>query len=314
VTKLANGPLGGIEQVRQPTVGEALALEFAQQRLGEIAEGLFLEGQFDVNNLFNLNQEPRVDVGQGMDFIDRETTGKCIAHIPNSLGAGLSQFLFNGLAVGGLLIESIDPHLQAPQRLLEGLLKGSAHGHDLAHRLHLCGQVAIGRWEFLEGKARNLRDHVVNGRFEGGRCGARSDFIAQFIEGIAHGQFGSHLCNGKACGLRCQGRRTRDPGVHLDDDHAAVVGVDCKLNIRAAGVHANLTKDRDRCVAHDLVLLVGEGLCRGHRDGVPRVNAHGVEVLDGTDNDAVVGSVSNHLHLKFFPTDERLFNEQLAGG
>ena len=44
------------------------------------------------------------------------------------------------------------------------------------------------------------------------------------------------------------------------------------------------------------------------------MNTHGVEVLNGADNDAVVGLIAHHLHLKLFPADERLFNKQFAGG
>ena len=42
------------------------------------------------------------------------------------------------------------------------------------------------------------------------------------------------------------------------------------------------------------------------------MHAHGVEVFDGADDDAVVGSVAHHLHLVFFPADERFFDQQFS--
>ena len=65
-----------------------------------------------------------------------------------------------------------------------------------------------------------------------------------------------------------------------------VFGVDGELHVRAAGIHADLAQAADGAVAHHLVFAVGEGLGRGHRDGVAGVHAHGVEVLDGADDDA----------------------------
>ncbi len=46
--------------------------------------------------------------------------------------------------------------LQGTKRLLQGLLKGSAHSHSLTNRLHAGGQHAAGALELDEGKARNL--------------------------------------------------------------------------------------------------------------------------------------------------------------
>ena len=42
------------------------------------------------------------------------------------------------------------------------------------------------------------------------------------------------------------------------------------------------------------------------------MHAHGVEVLDGADGDAVVFAVSHYLHFDFFPAQQRLFDENLV--
>ena len=43
------------------------------------------------------------------------------------------------------------------------------------------------------------------------------------------------------------------------------------------------------------------------------MDAHRVKVLDGADDDAVVLSVADNLHLVLLPADERLVYEKLVG-
>ena len=57
------------------------------------------------------------------------------------------------------------------------------------------------------------------------------------------------------------------------------------------GVHPNAADAGEGGVAHLLVLDVGQGLGRGHRDRVSGVDAHGVEALDRAHDHAVVGPV-----------------------
>ncbi len=49
-------------------------------------------------------------------------------------------------------------------------------------------------------------------------------------------------------------------GVHLDNDHVAVDGVDRHLHVGAAALDAHLTDDGDGGVTQPLVLLVGQRL------------------------------------------------------
>ena len=43
------------------------------------------------------------------------------------------------------------------------------------------------------------------------------------------------------------------------------------------------------------------------------MDPHGVEVLDGADDDAVVPLVADHLHLELLPAEQRLVDEKLVG-
>ena len=56
--------------------------------------------------------------------------------------------------------------LERAHALQERFLEGAANRHRLAHRLHLRRQRAIGLRELLEVPARDLDDHVVDGRLE----------------------------------------------------------------------------------------------------------------------------------------------------
>ena len=55
------------------------------------------------------------------------------------------------------------------QRLLQAFVDGAANGHGFAHGLHRGGQKWLGAREFLEGKARDLGDDIVDRRLEDGR-------------------------------------------------------------------------------------------------------------------------------------------------
>ena len=86
------------------------------------------------------------------------------------------------------------------------------------------------------------------------------------------------------------------------------------MHIRSAGIDADLAQDGDRCVAHDLQLLVGESLRRRHRDRVAGVDAHRIEILDRADDDAIVFLVAHDFHLELFPAAQRLLDQELARG
>ena len=47
---------------------------------------------------------------------------------------------------------------------------------------------------------------------------------------------------------------------------------------------------------------------------VAGVDAHGVEVLDGADDDAVVGLVAHDFHLVFLPAEEGFLDEDFVDG
>jgi hypothetical protein len=157
----------------------------------------------------------------------------------------------------------------------------------------------------------NLGHHVIDGGLEAGGRLAR-DVVADFVEAVAHGQLGGDLGDGEAGGLGGQRGAARDARVHFDDHHAAVARVDRKLHVGAAGIDADFAQAAYGAIAHHLVFAVGEGLRGRHGDGIAGVHAHGVEILDGADDDAVVGQVAHHLQLELLPAEHALFDEDFV--
>ena len=196
---------------------------------------------------------------------------------------------------------------------MQRLFEGAADGHGLADGLHLRGERFVGTGEFLEGETRDLGDDVVDGGLEGGGCVA-GDVVLQLIERVADGELGGDLGDGETGGFGGERGAAADAGVHLDDDHAAGVGMDSELDVGSARLDADLADAGEREVAHDLVFAIRERLDRGDGDGVAGVDAHGVEVLDGADDDAVVGFVPDDLHFELFPAEQGLFDEDFGDG
>ena len=229
-------------------------------------------------------------------------------------GHGLGELIVAQL-VGAFLAAGANALVAVLQRahgLAEGLLKGAADRHDLAHGLHARGERGVGALELLEGKARHL-DHAVVDR--GLKAGGRGlgDVVDDLVERVANGKARGGLGDGEARGLGGKRGRTAHARVHLDDDQAAGVGVHGKLHVGAAGLDADLLQNGERGHTHALILKVGERLRRRHGDGVAGVHAHGVEVLDGAHDDAVAGVVTHDLHLVLFPTLDGLLDQHLVG-
>ncbi len=215
-------------------------------------------------------------------------------------------------------------YLQRAHRLLEGGLEAAVDGHDLAGGLHLGADAAFAEGELVEGPARYLHHHVVQGRLEGGG-GLLGDGVGDLVQALADGDLRRHAGDGIAGRLAGQGRAAGHARVHLDDVVRRGRGVlvlpggdlrprrQGELDV-AAALDAQGADDAQAGRAQHLVLLVGEGLAGRDHDAVAGVDAHGVEVLHVADGDAVVGAVAHHLVLDFLPAQQAALQQHLVDG
>ena len=264
-------------------------------------------------------QKPRVDPGDAGNSFHGPTGQQSVAQTEDAFGCGDADFILQRFlverAIGferrGILTvgpESGAARFEGPQRFLHRLFEGAPDSHSLAHALHLGGQDRVGLREFFESETRNLDHAIIDGGLEAGRRFPRN-IVAQFVERVADSQFGGDFGDGEPGGLGCQGGRARDARVHFDDHHASGLRTDRELDVRTSCFDANGTDDRKRGVAHGLVFLVGQRLDRCDRDGVAGMHSHGIEILDGANDNAVVGVVAHHLDLELFPAEQGLFDE-----
>ena len=53
-------------------------------------------------------------------------------------------------------------------------------------------------------------------------------------------------------------------------------------------------------------------MSRSNGDAVPGVNAHGIKILYGTDDDDIVIEIPHHLQFELFPSEDGLFDQNLS--
>ena len=254
-----------------------------------------------------------------VDGLDAETCPEGFGDVPQPFPIRPAQHVLQRflrlrrvpLRLGEDRLQAIPTDLQGPHSLQQGLFEGAADGHHFAHRFHLGGEGLIGLWEFFEGEARDF-DHAVIDR--GLERGWRlvGDVVGDLIEGIADRQLGGDPGDGEASGLGGQGRAARYARVHLDDHHAAILGVDRELDVGAAGLDADLANNLGGRIAHALIFFVRQRLGRGHGNAVAGMHAHGVEIFDRADDHHIVAQIAHDLQLEFFPAEHRLFDENFV--
>ena len=138
------------------------------------------------------------------------------------------------------------------------------------------------------------------------------DVVAHLVEAVADRELRRDLRDREARGLaRERGARRDTRGFISMIDHLARLRVDRELHVRAAGLDTDAADARERGVAHQLVLDVGERLRGRDRDRLAGVHAHRVEVLDRADDDDVVGVVAHDLELVFLPADDAALDQDL---
>ena len=297
-------------------IRKAALLGLAQQRR---VERTAPDSRLGFDDFGDRVDKPRVDAGQVMDFLARDAQAHRVGEVVKAVAIGQREMGADGGERGRLAhpgraaLEPPRADFQRAQRLLQRFLEGAPDRHRLAHRLHLRAELVGRAAKFLESETRNLGHHVVDRWFKAGGSHPR-DVVGNLVEAVAHRQARRDLRDRKAGRLGGQRGAARHARVHLDHDHAAAFGIDRELDIRSAGVDADLADDPERGVAHDLVFLVGERLRGRHRDRVARMHAHRVEIFDRADDHDVVRHVAHHFELEFLPALDRLLDQHLVIG
>ncbi|SUH17837.1 Uncharacterised protein [Salmonella enterica subsp. enterica] len=161
VAQFADFRLAHARQFCQTRIGKTFTLELTQEVGVEASNPDFSYFLFQTHQLFNLHQEPAVDVGQVEHAVDGEACAEGIGDIPDTICARIFQLAADfgqrfRVVEADFRVEAGGAHFQAAQRFLQGFLLGAANRHHFPDRFHLGGQTVVGTGEFLKVKARNL--------------------------------------------------------------------------------------------------------------------------------------------------------------
>ena len=270
-----------------------------------------------VDDRFDLAQEPWVVPGDRLDILDAQPFAEGLRDLEDTFGGPLAErgddLVARHAFQLGHPVEPVEIGFETAQRLLHRFGKAATDRHDLTDRFHRGRQFVLGALELLEREARDLGHDIVDRRFETGR-GRAGDLVLDLVERIAHRQLGGDARDRETGRLRCQRGGPRHARVHLDHDQAAIFRIDRELDVRAAGFDPDLAQHVDAGGAHDLVFLVSQRQRRRHGDAVAGMHAHRIDILDRTDDDAIVLAVAHHLHLEFLPPEERFLDQDFGGG
>ena len=193
-------------------VGEAEALGLPEQAR---VQGLLEQAELHVVDVVEFFEKKDADGGAAGEFVGTDAAPQGGHESPEALVVGGVD---EGGDVGGGVPGGIFPEegaaaeFQAADGLVEGGFHGALDGHDLAGGLHLGAEAAVATGELVEGPARDLDYHVVQGRLEGGG-GLPGDGVGDFVQGAADGDPGGDAGDGVAGGLGRQGGGAADAGI-----------------------------------------------------------------------------------------------------
>ncbi len=184
--------------------------------------------QFD--QFLHLLDEPRLDVGLGVEFLDRGAFAQRLVHDPLPLAARLveQRHQLGQRALVEILgeAEAVAAVFQRADGFLERLLVGLADAHHLAHGAHLRAELVHRAFELLEGPAGELDHHVIAGRRVFLQRAVAP--VGDLVQREAAGELGGDQRDGEPGGLGGQRRGARGARVDLDDDHAAGLRVSAR--------------------------------------------------------------------------------------
>ena len=145
-------------------------------------------------------QEPDVNLGQFLNTFYSITFFKSLSNSEDTQVGRICQLIVKVVELRMVIAyESMHALSDHTETLLDHLLKGTANGHNLAHRLHRRTNQTADTSEFGEVPARNLTDHIVE-LWRNIGTGGRSH-LTNLVERIAECNLGGNEGEGIACSL-----------------------------------------------------------------------------------------------------------------
>mmetsp|Transcript_132073 Transcript_132073/g.313033 ORF Transcript_132073/g.313033 Transcript_132073/m.313033 type:complete len:244 (-) Transcript_132073:2036-2767(-) len=240
----------------------------------ELVEVHETQGHLELVQAMELGQEPAVDVGEAMDIRHVHAKLESLRNSPKPYRGGVAELLLHlllqlrprqctdpspfQLNLIARWVEAWACLVNHAQGLLDGLLEGSADGHDLTHALHGGADAGVHRGELLEVPAGHLGYHIVQRWLEAG-SGASCHAVAKLRQVMAQRKLGSHVGQRIPRGLGGKGTAAREPGIHLDDAELRAFGIDRILDVAFAH-DAQVPDDLQGTLPEPVVLLVVQRL------------------------------------------------------
>ncbi len=196
-----------IEQLGQVAIGKAVLFGLEEKVVRRDPAFVGQQRFFQLYQFLHLLDEPGLDVGQLIQFLDFGAFAQGFVHDELAFAGGGSDYaqeFIQGQFVEVLgEPEPVTVDFQAADGFLEGLFIILADAHDFAHGLHLGAELVFQAGEFFKGPAGEFNHHIVAGR---GVLFKRSvPPVRDFIHGQAPGQQGGDHGDGKTGGLGSQG-------------------------------------------------------------------------------------------------------------
>ena len=132
----------GTGKVRKLLIREAQLFGSKHVIGGKAGKTKLLDAFLGVDDACHTMQVPWIDASHIMDALNAPISAQCLSNVENTLWCWLADKLIKVLLVKDIVAVCAQTSailLQGAKRLLQGLLKGSAHGHSLANRLHAGG-------------------------------------------------------------------------------------------------------------------------------------------------------------------------------
>ena len=125
-----------------------------------------------IDDVLHLPDEPRIDLGKFIYALYAVPFLESLGDGEDAQVGRVCQLVVNIFEAGVVIAhKSVHTLTYHPEALLEHLLERTADGHNLTHRLHRRADPAAHAGELGEVPARNLADHIIQGRRYIGRIG-----------------------------------------------------------------------------------------------------------------------------------------------